>query len=93
MNTEKGTEGKQAYPLFEAVLPNQFSHRTSSCWFPDRALVVCCYLLYVYVFVRVYTCQGVHVEGKGQLAGVDSLLLPCGSWELNSCHQASAFTP
>jgi hypothetical protein len=33
------------------------------------------------VCVCVYTCYGMHVEVREQLSGVDSLLLPCGSWE------------
>ena len=40
--------------------------------------------LYIYLFVRVYTRQGAHMGGKGQLAEVGSLLLPRGSQGLNS---------
>lgn len=33
-------------------------------------------------------CPGMHVEVKGQLAGVGYLLLPCRFWGSNSGYQA-----
>lgn len=39
----------------------------------------CIYLFVcVYVCVLVWLCYGVHVEGRGQLAGMGSFLLPSG---------------
>lgn len=48
-------------------------------------------LLCMCVFVCVYLCScmcvrmchSVHMEVRGQLEGVDFLLLPCGSWKLS----------
>lgn len=32
----------------------------------------------------VHTCYCVHVEGRGQLMGINSLILSCGFWALIS---------
>lgn len=40
------------------------------------------------VSVHVCACCSEHVEVRGQLEEVDSLLPLCGSWESNSCCQA-----
>lgn len=37
---------------------------------------------------RLCACHRTHEEVRGQLTVVPALLLPCGSWELNSGHQA-----
>lgn len=52
--------------------------------------VCACVWVFVWVYVRVCMCVSVHVsvsahmEVRRQLLGVDSFLLPCGLWWLNS---------
>lgn len=51
--------------------------------------------IYVYVWEGgndgTHMYHGVHIEVKGQLEGVGSLFLPCGSQGLNSGHQVLVF--
>lgn len=38
-------------------------------------------------------CFSVHTEVRGQLSGISSLLLPCGTQEYSSAHQAGPQVP
>lgn len=45
-------------------------------------------LIFLYIYWReTHDCHIILVKGTGQPVGVDSLLLLCRSWELNSNHQ------
>lgn len=55
------------------------------------------FLLYTFISVWVHlwghACHSMHVEIRGQLAGVDPFLLPCQSWGLNSGHTHTLCRP
>lgn len=59
------------------------------CW-GDKCTVppdfVQCFLICIY-FMGGACCHGISMAVRRQLAGAGSLL-PCGSWEMNSGHQA-----
>lgn len=38
-------------------------------------------ITFIYFLVHTHTCQGVHVEARGPLGGVGSVLPPCGATE------------
>lgn len=46
--------------------------------------IVCFKYACMYVCVWVHVWHSIHVEVRGQLSGIGSLLQPCGSWGSNS---------
>lgn len=69
-------------PFIHAEL---FSISSAICLMPSIFFQV---LIFLYIYWReTHDCHIILVKGTGQPVGVDSLLLSCRSWELNSNHQ------